>query len=166
MSALTFAGWVEPIAARLRSTRREVAELAREIPEDAWQLPSPVEGWAYRDVLAHLAEGDAYIRLVIKAVLDGADTDLRPQNEQRESRNSAILQRGATRTTDELISSALQDSEETQLLLSQLNDDDETVLVITSRTRPAPIALGACLVDYRHDEEHLAQLREAKMVRS
>jgi len=165
MSALTFAGWVEPIAARFRSTRREVAELAREIPEEAWGLGSPVEGWTYRDVLAHLAEGDAYIRLVIKAVLDGADTDLRPQNEDRESRNSAILQRGATRTTDELISSALQDSEETQLLLSQLNDD-ETVLVITSRTRPAPIALGACLVDYHHDEEHLAQLREAKMVRS
>jgi len=166
MKGRAFASWVQPIAARFRSTRREVAELARELPEDAWQLPSLVEGWTYRDVLAHLAEGDAAIRLVVKAVLDGADTDMRPQNEQRESRNAAILQRGATRTIDELISSALQDSEETQLLLSRLSDDDENVLVITSRTRPDPIALGGCLANYHHDEEHLAQLRAATMVHS
>ena len=166
MNEITFAGWVIPIAARFRSTRQKVAELAPEIPEDAWRLPSPVEGWTYRDVLAHLAEGDAAVRLVIKAVLEGADTDMRPQNEQRESRNAAILQRGATHTIDELISTALQDSEETRLLLSRLNDDDEAVLVITSRTRPDPITLGACLTVYHHDEEHLAQLREAKMVHS
>lgn len=166
MSALTFAPWAEPIAARFYSTRQEVAEVARDIPEGMWQLPSPVAGWTYRDVLAHLAEGDAAIRLVIEAVLDGADTDMRPQNAQRENRNAAILQRGAIRTIDELISGALQDSEKTRLLLSGLNDDHETVLVITSRSRPEPITLGACLASYHHGEEHLAQLGAAKMVHS
>lgn len=166
MSTRTFSPWVEPIAARFHSTRQEVADLARDIPEDAWRLASPVQGWTYRDVLAQLAEGDAAVRLVIKAVLDGADTDMRPQNEQRESRNAAILHRGATRTIDELIADALQDSEKTRLLLSRLNDDHETVLVITSRTKPEPITLGACLASYHHDEEHLAQLGAARMVLS
>jgi hypothetical protein len=104
--------------------------------------------------------------LVIRAVLDGANPDMRLENERRESRNAAILMRGAACTIDELISGSLHDSEETCLLLSRLTDDDETVLVITSRTRPDPKTLGACLADYHHDEEHLAQLREARMVHS
>lgn len=156
-----FATWVKPIAERYRAKRQEVVEVAHRIPSDVWEAASPVDGWTFRDVLAHLAEGDAYKRIVIQAVLDGASTDLRPQNERREERNNAIRQRGASLTIGELIARAISDGEATQELLSRLADEHETVQVITSRTNPAPQTLGDCLARYRHDEEHLQQLRLA-----
>jgi hypothetical protein len=157
----TFAGWVEPIAARYEAARQEVVALARRVPLDAWADASSVEGWTFRDVLAHLAEGDAYKRQLLRAVLDGESTDMRPVNELREERNTAIRRRGAALTIDELISRTVSDGSETQDLLSRLTDAQENVRVITSRTNPHPLSLRESLDSYRHDEEHMDHLLPA-----
>lgn len=158
-----FAAWVTPIALRFQSTRREITELARRVPADAWEATSPNEAWTYRDVLAHLAEGDVFLRMVIQAVLDGANTDLRPRSAERETRIASGLERGALLTVDELIDRTISDCEATQMLLARLTDAHEDTKVITSRTKPDPTGLGVFLAGYQHDEEHLAHLRPALM---
>jgi len=156
-----FASWVQPIADRFWTTRREVAEMAGKVPGDAWERLSPVEGWTYRDVLSHLAEGDVSIKNMIRTVLDGGDTDFRTWNNGREERVAGGLRRGASLTVDQLIAQVLRDGEETQQLLARLSDGHQAVQVIASRTNPAPLSLAECLSSYHHDEEHIEHLRPA-----
>ena len=47
------------------------------------------------------------------------------------------------------------------MLLARLTDEHEDAQVITSRTKPEPMTLGAFLAGYHHDEEHLEHLRPA-----
>jgi uncharacterized protein (TIGR03083 family) len=166
MSDAQFADWVAPIALHFASTRREVAEVARRVPEDVWGSPSPVPGWAFKDVLAHLAEGDVAVQNMIQVVLDGGDTDFREWNNGREDRIAAGLQRGAALTIEELKAQVIREGEETQGLFARLGDDHESLQVITSRTNPTPMTLVEALVGYHHDEEHLEHLRPALAERS
>ena len=161
-----FAAWVAPIAQRFRATRLEVAELARQIPSDVWAEASPVKGWTYRDVLAHLAEGDMSVRNTIQTVLENGSTDFRAWNNGREERIASSLQRGAALTVEQLIAQVLRDGEKTQRLLGRLSDVHETVQVITSRSNPVPQSLSESLAGYHHDEEHLEHLRPALAARS
>lgn len=135
--------------------------MARQIPHDAWQRASPVEGWTFRDVLAHLAEGYLFCDMVIRAVLDDSDHDLRPQSASREDRIAISLARGAALTTEELIAKVIREGEETLALLSRVVEADENTPVISSRTKPDAMGLGAFLSGYHHDEEHLEHLRLA-----
>jgi uncharacterized protein (TIGR03083 family) len=162
----TFESWVAPIADRYQSKRREVVAVARSVPDDAWDKPSPVEGWSFRDVLAHLAEGDVSVRHTIQTVIDGGNLDFRAWNNGREERIARALRRGAPLAIPELISRALEDGEQTNRLLSKLTGAHEEVLVITSRTDPRPMSLRAYLSAYEHDEEHLEHLRPAITVGS
>jgi len=57
MTARTFVPWVEPAAAQLRESRRQIVQLARAIPDDMWGRPSPYPGRTYKDQFAHLAVG-------------------------------------------------------------------------------------------------------------
>ena len=50
--------WVEPIAARESESAALFVEVARSIPADLWARPSPLEGWTYKDLLAHLARSN------------------------------------------------------------------------------------------------------------
>jgi hypothetical protein len=161
MTDLTFAEWVAPIASRFASTRREFTDCASRVLADAWDASSPVEGWRFRDVLAHMAEADTFIRAVIEAVLDSSDTDLRPVSAEREVRIARALERGAELPIDGLIARASREGEFTQELLSRLTMDDEHRQVITSRTNPAPMTLSEFLMGYHHYEEHLQHLLPA-----
>ncbi|MEX1195084.1 MAG: maleylpyruvate isomerase N-terminal domain-containing protein [Dehalococcoidia bacterium] len=156
-----FASWVAPAARRFQSTRQEIVQVAREVPDDAWQLASPVAGWTFRDVLAHLAVGYLFCDMVVRAVLDDSDHDLRPQSAKREERIATSLARGAALTTEELIAKVLREGEETLELLSRVGESDENTPVITSRTMPDAMGLGVFLSGYHHDEEHLEHLRPA-----
>ena len=156
-----FAPWVTPIAARFWSTREEVAAVARKVPPEAWMTASPVPGWSYHDVLAHLAEGDVSLQHSIRTVAEGGNTDFRQWNNGREDRIAGGLARGAGLTAEQLISRVLADGEETQRLLGRLGDQHEKLQVITSRTNPEPISLATHLGQYHHDEEHLEHLRPA-----
>ena len=156
-----YATWVVPIADRLRDSRREVVRLASAFPEGAWELASPVPGWTYRDILAHLAEGDVFCQMTISAVIDGQSLDLRPQSAEREQRTARILAAGRRRQVSELIHDVALEGEETQALLASLSGDDEHVRVIVSNSSPVPVTLGDFLRSFAHDEEHIAHLREA-----
>ena len=161
MSEGKFAPWVEPIADHFRLTRREVIELAREVPAGQWEVASPVTGWRFRDVLAHMAEADTFLRMVIQAVLDGSSTDMRPRSAERETRISKALERGEKLALDDLIRRCAREGDFTQELLSRLTAEDETSRVITSRTNPAPMTLREFLESYHHDEEHFQHLLPA-----
>jgi uncharacterized protein (TIGR03083 family) len=156
-----FASWVVPTADRFRTTRREIAELARRIPNKKWEAESPLPGWRFRDVLAHLAEGDGFCRRVIKSVADGVDTDMRAYSGGREERIANALERGAPLTIEQLIARVVDEGEETQRVLTQLGEADEEVMVITSRTNPEPRTIRDFLDGYRHDEEHIEHLKPA-----
>lgn len=158
----TFVAWVQPIARRFASTRAEVAQVAGRVPDGAWHHASPAEGWTYRDVLAHLAEGDAgLLQFALTAVFEGADTDFRPRNAKRDERIAKSLVRGQEVSVEDLIARSLREGEETQRLLAQLRSGDAETLLITSRSNPTPMTLREFLTAYHHDEEHLDQLRPA-----
>src|SRR3990172_8160338 len=53
----TFATWVEPYAAQLRENREQVIAFACSLPAEAWDRPSPLPGWTYKDLLAHIGRG-------------------------------------------------------------------------------------------------------------
>lgn len=161
MSERKFAAWVEPIAIRLMEARRQVAAMARALPSEAWQSSSPVPDWTYRDLLAHLAEGDVFCQMVIGAVLEDGPNDLRAQSAGREQRTAQILSEGSTRSIVELIEAVEREGEETQALLSRLADYHALRVVITSNSNPEPVTLGDFLTRFAHDEGHLADLRQA-----
>ncbi len=58
MKTKTFAAWVEPYARQLSENRAEVVAFARSVPAEAWERPSPLDGWSYKDILAHIGKGN------------------------------------------------------------------------------------------------------------
>jgi uncharacterized protein (TIGR03083 family) len=165
MTTRTFAPWVEPIARRDREGRAELLEFARSVPPDAWDRASPVEGWTYRDVLAHLASDTGkWFAHILRTVLSGKrldptrvgpGVDLDPINAR-----GVAERRG--RSIAELIAEIEADGEEHQELLSRLTGDHRD-----TRQAENPISFGEFLSDNPagsrggHDREHLAQLRTA-----
>ena len=54
------------MGARYRRVADRFGARVHEVPADAWDRPSPCEGWAARDIIGHLVEW-------VPAFLDGAD---------------------------------------------------------------------------------------------
>ncbi len=156
MTSRTFASWVEPIATQLRESRREIAEVARTIPEGAWSRPSPDPGWSYRDLLAHLAAGDWVCQTVLRAAVGGERFDMTITT-QLDDQNARVIEERKGRSVQELIAEVAAEGEGTQELLGQLNEADEE-----RRQEDAPMSLVEFLRFYpTHDRDHLAQLRTA-----
>ena len=161
----TFAPWVEPIARRDREGRAELLEFARSLPPDAWDRASPVDGWTYRDVLAHLASDTGkWFAHILRAVIGGErldparvgpGVDLDPINAR------GVAERRA-RSITELIAEIEADGAEHQELLARLTDDHRD-----TRQAGYPASFAEFLSDNPagsrggHDREHLAQLRTA-----
>lgn len=153
MTERTFALWVEPIAAKLRESRAQVADLARSIPSGAWSQPSPLPGWTYKDLLAHLAATED-LRAVLRAVLANEPVDASVFGD---ARNAQQVEERRGCSVDELIAEVATGSEETQELLSRLTEADEN-----RRQADIPISLREGLALFSdHDQEHLPQLRAA-----
>ena len=156
MTDRTFAPWVEPYAAKLRQSRGEIVDVAREIPADAWEMPSPNEGWTYRQLLGHLAVGDWVCQSILRAVVSGEPADLAMLAEVDE-RNERYRQERENRSIEELILEVEAEGEETQELFARLTEADED-----RRQADAPMSLGEYLGIFpSHDQEHLAQIRGA-----
>ncbi len=156
MTGHTFTPWVEPIAAQLRETRAQVVAFARAMPVDAWDKPSPAEGWTYKDMLAHLAVGDWVCQTVLGAVVakEALDTSLVADIA---GGNERLRQERAGRSIEELIAEVEAEGEETQSLLARLTEDDER-----GTQEGTPMSLGEYLRGFpTHDERHLAELRTA-----
>ena len=159
MTSRTFASWVEPIAAKFRDDRDEVIRFTRSTPAEAWNRPSPLAGWTYKDLLGHLASNDD-IRYIVRSVIAGERVDasrLVPGGATELNARNVAERRD--RTIEELIAELEEMENETQELLSQLNEDHKD-----ARQEGVPMSLGEGLASdalLGHYQEHLAQMRTA-----
>lgn len=158
MTQRTFAPWVEPVAAELRQSRAEIARTARQLLPEHWSMPSPLEGWTYKDLLAHLATGDWLCQARLESVVNRTEPPW-PDGDVLDwiSRgNARRIEERRARTPDELIAEVEAEGEETQALLARLSNDNEASDV------KAPAPLGDYLRGFPgHDRSHLAQLKTA-----
>ncbi len=152
----TFAPWVEPIAKTLRESRGQVIRTAEQMLPEQWRMPSPLPGWSYKDLLAHLAVGDWVCQTVLRAATAGERLDMATLADL-DGTNERYRQERAGRAVKELLAEVKEEGEETQALLARLTEADE------QRTQEdAPVGLGEYLRTFPgHDQEHLAQLRQA-----
>ena len=156
MTSRTFAPWVEPIAAKLRESREQIARLAHAIPEEMWSRPSSGPGWSYKDQLAHLAVGDWVCQTVLRAVVANEPLDM-ALIADIDGGNARLRDERAGRSIQQLIEEAHAEGEETQELLARLTDADEG-----RRQEGAPMSLGEYLRMFpQHDEGHMQVLRTA-----
>ena len=158
MTTRTFAKWVEPAAAELRQGRAEIVRTANQLLPEHWSMPSPLEGWSYKDLLAHLATGDWVFQTVLGAVTGGEPFDLAQIDlDFINAGNARLLEERKGRSPQELIAEATAEGEETQELLAKLTDADESR---TPEGRPMSLAEGLRRFP-GHDRDHLSQLKTA-----
>jgi hypothetical protein len=160
MAARAFVAWVHPVAASLAADRRRLIDFARSAPPGLWEQPSEVEGWACRDILAHLAGGnDQMVQLLLRSAVSGEPVDPALLSPDTDAENAlGVAERGAW-SIDRLIDELERGGEEVQELLSRLTDADEQ-----RRWSGFSISLGEFLrlVDEeRHDLLHLEQLQQS-----
>ena len=155
-SGRTFAPWVEPIAAQHRESRGQVIRAARQMFPEQWRMPSPLPGWSYQDLLAHLAVGDWVCQTVLRAATANERLDMAAIADL-DGANERYRQERAGRSVEELLTEVEEEGEDTQALLARLTEADE------NRTQEdAPVGLGEYLRMFPgHDREHLAELRQA-----
>ena len=153
----TFAPWVAPIAAQIREGRGQVIRAAQQMLPEQWRMPSPLPGWSYQDVLAHLAVGDWVCQTVLRAATANERLDMAAIADL-DGTNERYRQERAGRSVEELLVEVEEEGEETQELLSRLTEDDKEL-----RQEDIPMSLGEGLArdPGGHDREHLAQLRQA-----
>ena len=162
MTDRTFASWVKPIVAQHREGRRELVELARSLPVDAWSRPSPFPGWTFKDLLAHVAgdTGKNALRLLRSVAVDQrVDQTLFDQiAKDVDARNERDVVGRRERSVDELIAEIEADGEEWDELLARFAEEHKDL-----RQEGIPWSLGEALSRNPggHQREHLAQLRGA-----
>lgn len=156
MTTRTYAAWVEPRAAELREGRSALARTARQLQPEHWSLPSPLKGWTYKDLLAHLATGDWALQVGLRKVI--ANEPLRiSELADVDGTNASNIAERKERSAEELIAEVEAEREETQELLAQLSDEHERY-----KPEDVPMTIGEYLRQFPgHDREHLAQLKSA-----
>jgi uncharacterized protein (TIGR03083 family) len=163
MTTRTFAPWVEQRAGELRAGRAEIARAAGRLLPEHWPLPSPVPGWTYKDVLAHLATGDWFFQTMLRDVL-GIEQGLPAEQTMSfvdEGNARRIAERKDT-SVEELIAEAQAEGEETQELLSKITDAIDRSAVIWRRPTGEPVTLEQWMTGFpNHDRMHLDQLKTA-----
>lgn len=163
MTARTFLPWVEPSAKELREGRFEVTRTAGQLLPEHWSLPSPLEGWTYKDLLAHLASGDWVFQWMLRGALGAENFDLMERGFQYvdEGNKQRILER-RDRTVEELITEAQSEGERTQELLSQLTEDIDVKNEIGKRPDGRSITVELWVQGFpAHDKTHGDQLKTA-----
>ncbi len=146
---------MEPVAAKLKESRREIVELALSIPAEAWAAPSPNEGWTYKDLLAHLAMPEAQLA-VLRAVTGNMPADATAFRDL-DARNERRRRNYEGHSVRELISEVEAAGEELPDLLSLLDEADEDRVL-----DDWPLKLGDRLRNMtNHDRQHLPHLRTA-----
>ena len=160
MTTRTFAPWVAPIAEQLREGREQVIAFARSLPIEAWSKPSPLEGWTYNDLLAHIGKGnDQILQKLLRTVAAGERVDISIFSVDTNEANAREVAARRDRSVDEVIAELEEAGDEIQELFSQLSDEDEHL-----RQEDPPFILKGFLHAVQrenHDLEHLAQLRTA-----
>ncbi len=163
MTTRTYAAWVAPIAKELREGRHEIARTTQRFLPEMWSMPSPLEGWTYKDLLAHLATGDWVFQWMLRGVLGTEKFDLveRGSGYVNEG-NARLLEERRGRTVEELIAEVASEGEETQGLLAQLGEDIDLGQVVGRMQNGTPVTVEQWVKGFpRHDPDHGAQLARA-----
>lgn len=159
MATRTFAPWVEPFAARYREARDELIGVARSLPAEAWSTPSPLEGWTYKDMLAHLSGNSGRnAHEILLDVLVRRPLNLAALSTEVDARNARDVEERRGRSIEELIAELEQEGDDWDELLTRLKDDDKDY-----QPQGAPFSVSAFFERAAggHDREHIAQFRAA-----
>ncbi len=161
MTERTFAGWVEPIAARHRGDGAQVSTFARSLPVGAWAQPSGLDGWTCKDVMAHIGKGnDQLYQKLLRNLLAGGKVDteiFRSVDTDGENAQGVEERRGLSPA--EVIDEFEEAGEEVLELLAGLTDEHEHY-----RQHDPPFILKGFLDmigKESHSIEHLKQLQAA-----
>jgi uncharacterized protein (TIGR03083 family) len=164
MTARTFAPWVGPIAQELQSNGRETVRIARQLLPEHWFLPSPLPGWTYKDLLAHLATGDWVFQWMLRGALGEETFDLMARggfDYVNEGNASRVGERRDT-PVDDLIAELEAERAETQDLLARLPENIDLAEVVGQMQDGTPVTIEMWVKGFpRHDVGHGAQLRTA-----
>lgn len=162
-SGQTFVSWVQGPAKQMRESRIEVRRTAEKFLPELWTMPSPLEGWTYKDLLAHLASGEWVFQTMLRDVL-GIEKGL-PKQATMEYVNDGNAQRLAERSetsVEALITEIETAGETTQELLSGLSDANDPTAVVWHRPNGDPVTLEQWITGFpQHDVSHGAQLKTA-----
>lgn len=159
MTSRRFASWVEPVAAKNAAAAQQLVETVGSIPTGVWDQASPLDGWSYKDILAHLASNDD-LRYLLKCVLarEWADPARFVPGGADELNAREVAER-RDRTVQELTAEFEAQETETQDLLAQLTDADSDY-----KQEDIPWSLGLALTAAEagfHYKQHLEHLRTA-----
>lgn len=147
----------------MRESRIEVRRTAEKFLPELWTMPSPLEGWTYKDLLAHLASGEWVFQTMLRDVL-GIEKGL-PKQATMEYVNDGNAQRLAERSetsVEALITEIETAGETTQELLSGLSDANDPTAVVWHRPNGDPVTLEQWITGFpQHDVSHGAQLKTA-----
>lgn len=111
---------------RERKAADDIIDVARRLSAEALDRPSPLDGWTYKDLLAHLASNDD-MRYLLRSVIEKTELDggrFRIGGAAELNAKNVSARRG--RTLDELIAEFEAQEEETQELYAGLSDADES----------------------------------------
>jgi uncharacterized protein (TIGR03083 family) len=160
MSDPTYAAWVQPIADVLAKDAEDLVAFARGATPEFWEVPSPVAGWANRDILAHLSGGnDQMVQKVLRATTSGAALDPGALEPDTDGDNACGVRARQGWTIPALIEELARGRDEMMELLSQLSATDESVHPGGARYTVGD--LMRIVAHERHDHVHLEQMRSS-----
>jgi uncharacterized protein (TIGR03083 family) len=154
VSEQEFAGWVQPIAERLESSRQGVEQVVSQVPAESWSKPSGYPGWTYKDQLSHLGDSHARVQEMLRAVLEGRDPDF-SQFLRIDEINEEDRRNNAGTPVEQLRTAFADRSDQTLSVIGELADEHGAI-------RLGPMTLENALQGFAlHDTVHLKELKKA-----
>jgi uncharacterized protein (TIGR03083 family) len=148
---------VEPLARQLGESRRETVQVAQQVPTERWANASPLEGWTFKDLLAHVAGDTGKGSLKIMEAARNGETPECTFLDGGDAWNARDIAARRDRSIAELVDEVTSDGERWQQLISQLTDN-----AVELCWPDFPMGLREYFeVLVSHEQEHLAQLRTA-----
>ena len=143
-----------------RLAPQETLYVAFSVDPVCWERPSPVPGWMYRQLLAHIATGDWVLQTHLRHILEYGEVRDWPDID---AGNARLLEERSLTTHAALIEEYLSMRHETFLLLADLRPR-HLGLTLEFWWEPGPNA--HTLLEYltafeNHDRQHREQLRRA-----
>jgi hypothetical protein len=149
-----------PLTRHREAALRAVYSLA----DDAWEGPSQLPGWTYKDVLAHLASNDLRHHIRLGAVLGERDEAELEALKDVHGWNERAIEERRGRTVRELIDEMAAQRQETTRLLSRLRPEHLSATIIfpdgTTCNPPDYVEIFSA-----HEARHAAQLAPASRTR-
>jgi hypothetical protein len=121
----------------------------------AWEHPSPVPGWTYRQVLAHLATGDWVFQGHLRHIVEHGSVKPWPEIPEGNARLQAERQHSTVRA---LIDEYLSMRHQTMLLLAELRPEHLRLHIdLWFDPQREPSVLSYILSFHRHEQQHAEQ---------